>query len=132
MVKKPVQAVKKMAAKRPHISQALKYEVWLKSMGNCIEGKCPISWCTQRVTFVNCVLAHNIPFCKGGATTLENLSIACYSCNSSMGARYTVDEWNKLGSAGAPARYGTDAAAVVHTDPCEPQPSMTACGCWGK
>lgn len=38
---------------------------------------------------------HVMPYSKGGTTTLDNLTTACRSCNTSKGDR-TVEEW--LGS----------------------------------
>lgn len=85
-----------MTEKRPTIPAAMRYEIWRRDMGNVIEGKCPIAWCHTQINFRNFVLAHNIPFSKGGATAPCNLRVTCASCNLSMGDRYTVDEWDRL------------------------------------
>lgn len=84
--------------KRPHISDALKSEVWKRDCGNVFWCKCPIPWCTTQVEYTNCVLAHNIPWVKGGATTLDNLRITCARCNLGMGSTFTVDEWISRGT----------------------------------
>ena len=39
---------------------------------------------------------HNIPESKGGALTIDNLYPLCARCNTSMGDRYTFDEWTKV------------------------------------
>lgn len=82
-------------------------------MGNCIEGKCPITWCTERVTIENFVLAHNKPFAAGGATDMANLSVTCAACNLSMGHSYTVDAWNALGPAARGGEGGGSASKAA-------------------
>jgi 5-methylcytosine-specific restriction endonuclease McrA len=100
--------------KRPHVSDALKSEVWKRDCGNIFCCKCPIPWCTAQIEYTNCVLAHNTPFVKGGATTLDNLRVTCTRCNLGMGSAYTVDEWSLRGG-----------ATVVL-----PPPPKSSCWCW--
>jgi hypothetical protein len=99
--------------KRPHISDALKSEVWKRDCGNTFVCKCPIPWCTTQVEYTNCVLAHNIPFAKGGPTTVDNLRITCSRCNLGMGSAFTVDDWIARGQATAPVPAPVPALAAA-------------------
>lgn len=100
--------------KRPAVPSALRYEIWKRDMGNVLEGKCPIPWCTARVEYKDFVLAHNVPFSRGGATDATNLRVTCASCNLGMGDRYTVDEWARLARAVA-SSTGTGTGAGTDT-----------------
>lgn len=99
-----------MASKRPAVPKAMRQEIWKRDMGNVIEGKCPVPWCTNTVSFTTFVLAHNVPFSRGGATDASNLCVTCASCNLGMGDRMTVTEW------GAQMKRGT-ASAYTSTPP---------------
>lgn len=48
------------------------------------------TYCGQVSEDLHC--DHIVPFSRGGATTEENLTTACASCNSSKGARL-ISEW---------------------------------------
>jgi hypothetical protein len=63
--------------------------------------KCSVDWCKNPINAYNFQAGHNIPESKGGKTSVENLVPICDRCNSSMGDRYTIDEWNLLGAKGA-------------------------------
>ena len=89
----PVEIVKYHKKKIP---QALREQVWLSNAGKVFEIKCKTSWCANRITIFDFQCGHNIPESKGGETTLENLLPICARCNSSMGNRYTLDEWSKI------------------------------------
>ena len=78
------------------IPQALREQVWLNSAGTVFETKCKTSWCKNRITAFDFQCGHNIPESKGGVTTLDNLFPICARCNSSMGNRYTLDEWSAV------------------------------------
>ena len=80
------------------IPKALREQVWLQFNGKIYEHKCNIYWCKNVIDVFNFQVGHNIPESKGGPTVLENLRPICSSCNLSMGNRYTIDEWNKLGN----------------------------------
>lgn len=107
--------------KRPAVPAAMRYEIWKRDMGNVLEGKCPVAWCTATIEFKDFVLAHNTPFSKGGATDAKNLRVACASCNLGMGNRYTVDEWSAMGA----AVVGRAAPAAPAAQVAPPPP-----GCW--
>jgi hypothetical protein len=83
--------------KKKAIPRALKEQVWLQKAGPTFEIKCPITWCENRINAFNFHTGHNIAESKGGKTTLENLVPICDRCNTSMGDRYSIDDWNKLG-----------------------------------
>jgi 5-methylcytosine-specific restriction endonuclease McrA len=85
------------AAKAP-IPKALREQVWRNHVGKVFEGKCHVTWCTNKITAFDFEVGHNIPESKGGATNLENLRPICARCNKSMGNNYTIDEWNRLGA----------------------------------
>lgn len=78
------------------IPKALREQVWLTHMGKKFEGKCYISWCSNRITVYDFQSGHNIPESKGGATDISNLYPICSRCNLSMNDNYTIDEWIKL------------------------------------
>jgi len=80
------------------IPKALREQVWLKHMGKKFEGKCTVTWCSNTISVFDWEAGHNIPESKGGPTTLSNLQPLCSRCNKSMADKYTIDEWNELGS----------------------------------
>ena len=81
------------------IPVAFREQIWLRQFGKVFEGKCPTTWCQNTINVYDFQSGHNIPESKGGPTTPENLIPLCSRCNLSMGNRYTIDEWNKLGKA---------------------------------
>lgn len=87
------------AYKKAPIPKALREAVWLKQFGKQFEAKCPVLWCQNRITAYDFQAGHNVPECKGGATVLDNLVPICSRCNLSMGSQYSIDEWNRLGTA---------------------------------
>lgn len=89
--------------KKKSIPKALKEQVWLQKMGKVFESKCPIVWCENRINSFDFHTGHNIPESKGGKTTIDNLIPICDRCNTSMGDRFTIDDWNKLGPGSAKA-----------------------------
>ena len=78
------------------IPQALREQVWLSNAGKVFETKCKTKWCKNRITAFDFQCGHNIPESKGGVTTLDNLFPICARCNSSMGNRYSLDEWSEI------------------------------------
>ena len=86
-------AAKKQKAKIP---VALREEVWRHWMGEKFKSKCCVKWCTNVLTAIDFAVGHNIPESKGGTLELGNLRPICNRCNTSMGANYTIDEWNLL------------------------------------
>lgn len=87
--------------KKKPIPKALREQVWMQKAGHVFEIKCCVDWCENRINAYNFQAGHNIPESKGGKTSVENLVPICDRCNSSMGDRYTIDEWNLLGAKGA-------------------------------
>lgn len=82
--------------KKQKIPVALREQVWIHKMGRVFEGKCPVTWCQNKITVFDFQSGHNIPESKGGLTTLENLIPLCSRCNLSMGDQYTIDEWCQI------------------------------------
>ena len=75
------------------IPKALREQVWIQRMGRTFEGKCPTTWCRNKITVFDFESGHNIPESKGGHTSIENLVPICSRCNRSMSDTYTFDEW---------------------------------------
>ena len=92
----PLEAVEVVKYQKKKIPQAVREQVWLHSIGKVFETKCKTKWCTNRITAFDFQCGHNIPESKGGLTTLDNLVPICARCNSSMGNRYTLDEWSAV------------------------------------
>lgn len=82
--------------KKGKIPKALREALWLKWSGKEFETKCQTTWCPNRITAYDFQAGHDVPECKGGATTLENLVPICSRCNLSMGSQYTFREWCAL------------------------------------
>tara|TARA_B100000035_G_scaffold145553_1_gene123938 strand:+ start:367 stop:636 length:270 start_codon:yes stop_codon:yes gene_type:complete len=78
------------------IPKALREQVWLQNMGENFKGKCSVSWCENEINIFDFTVGHNIPKSKGGSDRLSNLKPICARCNSSMGNRYTIDEWDDV------------------------------------
>jgi len=53
------------------------------------QGRCEYCQTSERVTGLRCQVDHIIPVSRGGATTEENLCLACSSCNGHKQARST-------------------------------------------
>jgi len=84
------------AINKAKIPKALREQVWRSHMNDTFKGKCVVSWCTNTINVFDFEVGHNVPESKGGVTLIENLRPICSRCNKSMGARYTIDEWNKI------------------------------------
>ena len=78
------------------VPASLKHNIWTQYVGEKYLGKCHVSWCTNSITPFTFEAGHNIPFSKGGGTTIDNLRPICSDCNKSMGNRYTIDEYSEL------------------------------------
>jgi len=85
-----------MRNKKKTISKKLKEEVWIKHFGETFSAKCPISWCSHKITVFCFDAGHNIPESKGGRTAIDNLIPICGECNRSMGDRYTIIEFSAI------------------------------------
>jgi hypothetical protein len=82
--------------KKGKIPKALREALWLKYCGKSFEVKCHTTWCQNQITAYDFQAGHNVPECRGGPTTLENLVPICSRCNLSMGSQYTFAEWCAL------------------------------------
>lgn len=89
---------KPKAPRKTAIPSAMKEQIWLRDCGEVFETKCKVPWCQNCMNVWTFQAGHNIPESKGGKTIPENLVPICIRCNLSMGNRYTLDEWNSLGS----------------------------------
>jgi len=89
--------------KKKTISKKLKEEIWIQHFGEIFSAKCPISWCSHKITVFCFEAGHNIPESKGGRTAIDNLIPICGDCNRAMGDRYTIDEFSALHKATTPA-----------------------------
>ena len=76
------------------VPSSLKHNVWILYIGEKFNNKCTVTWCNNNITPFTFEAGHNIPFSKGGATTIDNLRPICSDCNKSMGNRYTIDEYS--------------------------------------
>jgi hypothetical protein len=79
------------------IPKALREQVWKTNMGEKYDGKCRVTWCSNKISVFDFEVGHNIPESKGGTLELTNLRPICTRCNKSMGSQYTIDEWNRIG-----------------------------------
>jgi hypothetical protein len=91
-----------MRNKKKTISKKLKEEVWIKHFGETFSAKCPISWCSHKITVFCFDAGHNIPESKGGRTAIDNLIPICGECNRSMGDRYTIIEFSAIHQSSKP------------------------------
>lgn len=88
-------AVKK--SQGPRIaSRALREQVWTYYHGENFKGKCAVSWCMSNLTVFTFETGHNVPYSKGGTTSIDNLRPICRNCNRRMSNTYTIDEWSKI------------------------------------
>jgi hypothetical protein len=91
-----------MRNKKKTISKKLKEEVWIKHFGETFSAKCPISWCSHKITVFCFDAGHNIPESKGGRTAIDNLIPICGECNRSMGDRFTILEFSAIHQSAKP------------------------------
>jgi hypothetical protein len=82
--------------KKDKIPKALREQVWIYYAKKHFEIKCPISWCNNKINPFDFHVGHNIPESKGGTLDINNLRPICSRCNLSMGAQYTIEEWDKI------------------------------------
>jgi 5-methylcytosine-specific restriction endonuclease McrA len=85
------------------IPKAIREQVWLKYQGSAFEAKCTVTWCKNKINTFDFHVGHNVPESKGGTLDITNLRPICARCNLSMGANYTIAEWNKLGAPYTPS-----------------------------
>ena len=75
------------------IPKAVREQVWIMNNGFNFHAKCFIPWCKNVISVFDFTVGHNIPKSKGGDDNIDNLFPICQRCNTSMGNRYTIDEW---------------------------------------
>jgi len=109
-----------MRNKKKTISKKLKEEVWIKHFGEIFSAKCPISWCSHKITVFCFDAGHNIPESKGGRTAIDNLIPICGECNRSMGDRYTIVEFSAIHEASKTTPAASTPAASKTTPPTSP------------
>jgi hypothetical protein len=112
------------AYRKKNISKKLREEVWLKHFGETFSSKCPIQWCTRRISVFSFEAGHNIPESKGGVTTIDNLVPICADCNRSMGDRYTIDEFS--------SKFASSQQVVINivTEQVKPTWFQRLCSCF--
>lgn len=77
--------------------KAIRKAVWLKYIGEQWKAKCTVSWCKNYITILGSWhVGHDIPKSKGGTLDLYNLRPICSDCNSGMGNRLTIKEWDNF------------------------------------
>lgn len=74
-----------VSPKKKPISSALRNEVWKKSNGNVMIGKCYA--CANPIEYHSFQAGHIIAEAKGGQTILSNLKPICARCNTSCGTQ---------------------------------------------
>tara|TARA_B100001564_G_scaffold339424_2_gene332157 strand:- start:67 stop:354 length:288 start_codon:yes stop_codon:yes gene_type:complete len=75
------------------IPKGVREQVWIQYNGTEFFGKCFVPWCKNIISVFTYSVGHNKPRSKGGSNTIDNLRPICCRCNTSMGNRYTIDEW---------------------------------------
>ena len=83
--------------RKAKIPKALREQVWVTRFGRVFESKCYTPWCKNRITVFDFQCGHDIPESKGGPTVINNLFPICGRCNTSMGNKYTLDQWASHG-----------------------------------
>ena len=86
------------------IPSAIRQQTWLRYIGKQFNAKCRIRWCRNIITPFDFEVGHDIPASRGGTLAITNLRPICKSCNRSMGNRYTILQWQRIGR--APPRRG--------------------------
>lgn len=77
---------KKSNNKRKSINKGLREKVWIKYMGNRVQGKC---YCCRikPIHFTDFEVGHNKSVYSGGTNNINNLRPICRSCNREMGVK---------------------------------------------
>ena len=87
----------RVARKKQHIPQALKWQTWICYAGENFKAKCATPWCRNIINVTNFQAGHRLAEANGGQVTLDNLVPICASCNQSMGTEH-FDTWSCRGS----------------------------------
>lgn len=83
---------------KKRIPKAIREQVWIFYNGRKFSKKCYVSWCKNVIDVFNFHVGHNKPESKGGKLVIKNLRPICSRCNHSMGNRYTITKWTKIGN----------------------------------
>ena len=78
---------------RPKITKSLRNEVWKKTNGSDLNGKCYC--CGYRIEYDNFECGHIVAVSLGGDTNINNLRAICSGCNSDM-KTMNLEEYKKL------------------------------------
>ncbi len=92
-----------MTRRKKSIPSALKWQVWIQTVGERFYGKCATPWCSNTMKVNDFHVGHRQAEACGGPTTLDNLIAICSSCNLSMGTEH-YDDWCKRGKPVKPKR----------------------------
>lgn len=84
-------------SKKNNIPKKIREEVWKHYNGNNFESACKVSWCRNIIDVFNYHVGHDVPESKGGKLDIINLKPICSNCNLSMGDRFTITDWDKIG-----------------------------------
>ena len=85
----------KIITKKPRkklIPKALRMKLWKETFGDTLNGKC--CCCERELQIDNFEAGHIIAEKNGGLTVIENLSVCCKPCNTSMGVQ-NLEEFKK-------------------------------------
>lgn len=105
-----------MTEKRRQIDKNTRDAVWIKYMGNKVEGKC---YCCKLRTIhiTDFQVGHNKAFAKGGSDNISNLRPICGPCNRGMGAKMSIEKYREkyfMGQSGASKmKSGEDESKVT-------------------
>lgn len=84
-------------SKKNNIPKKIREEVWKYYNGNNFKSACKVSWCSNIIDVFNYHVGHDIPESKGGKLDIINLKPICSNCNLSMGNRFSITDWDKIG-----------------------------------
>ena len=84
---------KKSKSTRRKIDKNTRDAVWIKYMGNKVEGKC---YCCKirTIHITNFQVGHNKAVAKGGKDNINNLRPICAPCNRGMGTM-SIEQYRK-------------------------------------
>ncbi len=84
-------------SKKNNIPKKIREEVWKHYNGSNYKSACKVSWCTNIIDVFNYHVGHDVPESKGGKLDIINLKPICSNCNLSMGDRFSITDWDKIG-----------------------------------
>jgi len=84
-------------SKKNNIPKKIREEVWKHYNGENYKSACKVSWCSNIIDVFNYHVGHDVPESKGGKLDIVNLKPICSNCNLSMGDRFSITDWDKIG-----------------------------------